>query len=198
LFKKTNIREIRLFVLFVIYDGEDVMIEIRGQQATDWQDVYEMRTSIPGALPYIRPDWVRDELAKPQDRAWPVVAVLQTQPGPKVVARMNVQLGWARRAHCAYLSFEQHPDYAGLPGRQLLQETIRLAEGWWNSRRLQVTVPATDPDIITLFETFGFAREARLRQGIRIAGELVDEVVLRRRGTTPGTGCAAACSLPRS
>ena len=39
------------------------MIEIRGQQATDWQDVYEMRTSIPGALPYIRPDWVRDELA---------------------------------------------------------------------------------------------------------------------------------------
>ena len=115
------------------------MFEIRGQQATDWKDVYEMRTATPGALPYIRPDWVRDELAQPGDRAWPLVAVVQRAEGARVVARVDVQLGWARRAHVAYLAFEQHPDYAGAPGRELLQEAIAVAENWWNKRRLQVT-----------------------------------------------------------
>jgi putative acetyltransferase len=156
------------------------MVEIRGQQATDWEDVYEMRAATPGALPYIRPNWVRDELAQSGDRAWPMVAVVQTVEGARVVARMDVQLGWARRAHAAYLAFEQHPDYVGAPGRELLQEAIAVAENWWNKRRLQVTVPTTDPDTLDLLESFAFVQEARLRQGIRIAGGLVDEIVLAR------------------
>jgi putative acetyltransferase len=159
------------------------MVERRGQQATDWEDVYEMRRVTPGTLPYIRPNWVRDELAQPGERAWPLVAVDHAAERARVVARMDVQLGWARRGHCAYLAFEQHPDYvgyAGEPGRELLREAIQVAENWWNKRRLQVTVPVTDPDTILLFESFDFVQEARLRQGVRIAGELVDEIVLAR------------------
>jgi putative acetyltransferase len=156
------------------------MITIRGQQATDWQDVYEMRAASPGTLPYLRPEWVRDELAQPSDHAWPIVAVVQTPERPRVVARMDMHLGWGRRAHVAYLKLEQDPAYAELPSQELLQETIRVAEDWWNKRRLQVTVPATDPATVALFESFDFVPEARLRQSVRIAGQLVDEVLLAR------------------
>jgi putative acetyltransferase len=152
------------------------MIEIRGQQATDWRDVYELRT----AMPYVRPDWVRDELARLQERAWPMVAVVHLTDGPKVVARVNLQLGWGRRSHAAWLMLEQHPDFGAEPGRQLLTEAIKVAEHWWVRRRLQTTVPETDKAAIALFESLGFVREAQLRQAVRIAGRLVDEVVLAR------------------
>lgn len=156
------------------------MIEIRGQQATDWRDLYAIRTATPGALPYIRPDWVKEELAKPKDGTWPLVAVTQTPDGPQVVARVNLQLGRGRRAHHARLTLEQRPDSGDEAGRQLLQEAIRVAEKWFNRRRLETTLPADDPAAMALYESFGFEREARLRQGVRIAGELVDELILAR------------------
>jgi putative acetyltransferase len=161
--------------------GEDALMKIRGQQATDWQDLYEIRAAIPGALPYIRPDWVRAELAAPNDGAWPLVAVMERPAGEKVVARMDLQLPvWGRRAHSAVLTLEQHPDFGEEPGRMLTQEAIELAENWWNRHRLMTTVPANDPASVALFASLGFEREALLRQAVRITGELVDEVVLAR------------------
>jgi putative acetyltransferase len=157
------------------------MAEIRGQQATDWRDVYEIRAASQLALPYIRPDWVKEELAKPQDGAWPLVAVMEQAAGPKVVARMDIELGWwGRRAHAAVLTLEQHPDFGDEPGRELLQEAIQVAENWWNRHRLVTTLAANDLASIALFESFGFEREACLRKGVRIAGALVDEIVLAR------------------
>jgi putative acetyltransferase len=156
------------------------MIEIRGQQATDWQDLYDIRTATPRALPYIRPDWVKDELAQPKDNSWPLVAVAQSPDGPRVVARTNLRLGRGRRTHCAQLTLEQHPDCDDEAGRKLLQETIKVAENWWNKHRLETTLPATDAATIALLESLDFAQEARLRQNVRIAGELVDELVLAR------------------
>jgi len=155
------------------------VVEIRGQQASDWQDVYAIRAATPGALPYIRPDWVKDELAKPQDGAWPLVAVAQSPDGPRVVARADVRLGGRRRTHCAGLTLEGHPDF-GDESARLLQEAIKVAENWWNKRRLEVTLPATDSDAVALYEALGFVQEARLRQGVRIAGALVDELALAR------------------
>jgi putative acetyltransferase len=156
------------------------MIEIRGQQATDWQDVYAIRTATLSALPYIRPDWVKQELAQPQESHWPLVAVAHLPDGPKVVARVDLELGRGRLSHCARLTFEQHPDLGNEAGPKLLQETVKVAENWWNRRRLEATLPVTGAGAITLFESLGFVQEARLRQGVRIAGDLVDEVVLAR------------------
>ena len=167
------------------------MIEIRGQQATDWRDVYEIRAATPIHLPYIRPDWVRDELATIQDGTWPLVAVTQLPDGPKVVARAFIQLGRGRRTHSAVLTLERHPDFGDEPGRILLQEAVQVSENWWNRHRLQTTVPVSDAALIALFESFGFEREARLRQGVRIQGELVDEIVLARV-----SGAAASAAVP--
>jgi putative acetyltransferase len=160
--------------------GEDAVIEIRGQQATDWRDIYEIRTATANALPCIRPDWVKAELAEIQDGTWPMVAVVQSPGGPKVVARVNVQLGRGRRAHAASLTLERHPAFGDEPGRRLLREAIDVAENWWNRHRLATSFPANSPALIALCESFGFLQEARLRQGVRIGGELVDEVVLAR------------------
>jgi putative acetyltransferase len=62
----------------------------------------------------------------------------------------------------------------------LLQKAVEVAEKWWNRRRLEVELPSTDQAAIALFESFDFAQEARLRQSVRIAGELVDDLVLAR------------------
>ncbi len=155
-------------------------IEMRGQEAGDWEDLYAIRTSTPGALPYIRPDWVREELAEPKRGAWPLVAVAHLADGPRVVARANLQLGSGRREHCATLVLEQHPDFADTAGRKLLCETVAVAEKWWNKRRLEVTLPAADPAAAALFGSLGFVEEARLCENVRVAGELVDEVILAR------------------
>lgn len=156
------------------------MIEIRGQQASDWQDLYAIRKATPGALPYIRPDWVREELAKLQEQAWPLVAVASLPEGPRVVARTHLELGGRRRGHCAWLTLERHPDLGQEAGRQLLVEAIASAEKWWNRCRLEVALPATEAPTIALYESLGFQQEARLRQSVRVAGELVDELVLAR------------------
>jgi len=162
-------------------------IEIRGQEAGDWKDLYAIRTATPGALPYIRPDWVREELAEPKKGTWPLVAVAHLADGPRVMARTNLQLGSGRREHCATLTLEQHPDLAGDAGRKLLCETVEVAEKWWNKRRLDVTLPAADSAAAALFGSLGFVQEARLRESVRVAGELVDEVILARL-----SGAAAA------
>ena len=155
------------------------MIEIRGQQASDWKDVYAMRTAAPDALPYIRPDWVKDELAKIGERSWPMVAVAPSPEGGRVVARAELKMGSGRRGHSATITWEQHPDGGSEADRKLLGETIKVAERWWNRQRLAVTLPETDP-AIALFEELGFVQEARLRGGVRIAGEQVDELALAR------------------
>ncbi len=156
------------------------MIEIRGQQATDWQDLYAIRKATPGALPYIRPHWVREELAEPKDQAWPLVAVAALPEGPRVVARVNVELGGRRRGHCGWLTLERHPDLGQEAGRQLLVEAIDTAENWWNRRRLEVALPAGDTASVALYQSLGFEQEARLRQSVRVAGTLVDELILAR------------------
>jgi putative acetyltransferase len=172
------------------------MIEIRGQQATDWRDVYAMRTATAGALPYIRPDWVKDELAKLEGGTWPLVAVARSPDDPKVVARADLRLGRGRRMHQAQLTLELHPDFRAKAGRKLLQEAIMVAEKWLNRRRLEVTLPATNQDDVSLFESLGFVQEARLRQGVRIAGELVDEVVLARLSGGVARPAEPAAPLP--
>jgi putative acetyltransferase len=156
------------------------MIEIRGQQATDWRDVYAIRKATPGALPYIRPHWVREELAGPKDQAWPLVAVAPRPEGPRVVARVNLELGGRRRGHCGWLTLERHPELGQEAGRPLLEEAIATAEKWWNRRRLEVALVATDASTIALYQSLGFEQEARLRQSVRVAGELVDELILAR------------------
>jgi putative acetyltransferase len=166
------------------------MIEIRAQAPTDWQDVYQMRIAALGAVPYLRPDWVRDELAKPPDNTWPIVAVRNAAGSSKVVARVNIELWRARRGHMASLTLERHPTLGSDASRRLLTEAIRVAEGWWIRGRLQTVVPAIDDPAIELFSSLGFVQEARLREGIRIAGILVDELVLARL-----TGAAAQPDL---
>ncbi len=156
------------------------MIEIRGQRSTDWQDLYAIRRASRGALPYIRPDWVREELARPHDGAWPMVAVADLPEGRRVMARANIELGGRRRGHCAQLTLERHPEADQEAGSTLLAEAIATAEKWWNRRRLEVTLAATDHSGLELVQSHGFAQEARLRQSVRIAGDLIDEVVLAR------------------
>lgn len=157
------------------------MIEIRAQAPADWRDVYELRTAASDRVPYIRPDWVKDEFAKPADSTWPMVAVSPVDDhGPRVVARINIQLPRARLGHLATFTLEQHPAFAGDAGRRLLSEAIQVAEGWWNRRRLQTAIPVTDGPAIELFGSLGFVQEARLRRSVRIAGALVDELVLAR------------------
>jgi putative acetyltransferase len=156
------------------------MIRIRGQKATDWKGLYAIRVATPNALPYIRPDWVRDELARPADQCWPLVAIEESAGGERLVARSNLDLGGGRRGHSARLTLERHPDSDGRACLQLLQETIDVAQGWWNRRRLETRIPATDADAIKLFESFNFVQEARLRKAIKIAGEFIDELVLAR------------------
>ena len=156
------------------------MIEIRAQEPADWQDVYEIRVAAPDRIPYIRPDWVREELAKPRENAWPLVAVRQVGETARVVARADIELWRGRRSHSAGLTLEQHPILSAEAGRQLLVEAIQVAEGWWNRRRLQAVVLATDRPAVALYDSLGFVQEARLRCSIRIAGELVDELVLAR------------------
>ncbi len=155
------------------------MIEIRGQEATDWKDIYAIRVASPGCLLYIRPDWVRDELATPQEQSWPFVAVSESSDVPRVVARINIELGWGRRGHSARLTLEQHPDADHAAGK-LLQEAIWVAEKWWNKCRLETRVRAADLAALNLFRSMDFVPEARLQQSVRIAGDLVDELALAR------------------
>jgi putative acetyltransferase len=156
------------------------MIEIRGQQATDWQDVYAIRVLSPGGLPYIRPDWVKNELAQVPDRSWPLVAVAHLAEGEKTVARANIELGAGRRVHSADLSLEQHPELGQEAGRQLLGKAVEVAEKWLNRSRLAVRLPSTDESAIALYSSFGFVQEARLRQAVRLCGRLVDELLMAR------------------
>lgn len=156
------------------------MIEIRGQQAGDWQDLYEIRVKSSEHNPYIRPDWVKQELAKPQEGSWPLVALIVGPKGPQVVARSQLQMGRGRRAHVARLSLERHPELGQEAGRRLLDETIMVAEAWWNMRRLETNLPNTDQDTINLFQDLGFEKEVQLRQSVRISGRLVDELMLAR------------------
>ena len=107
-------------------------LEIRGQRATDWQDVYDMRRARPGMFSLVLPDRVQDELAEPQERTWPLVAVTGGPENPKVIARLMIKLGWGRSGHSASFEFEQHPGYAHLPLDELLSEAINVAENWWN------------------------------------------------------------------
>lgn len=155
------------------------MIRIRGQEAADWKDLYAIRVAGVESLPYIRPDWVRDELATPREQSWPLVAVSESWDPPRVVARVNIELGWGRRGHSARLTLEQHPE-AGDAAAELLQEAVRVAERWWNKGRLETQVRAADLDALNLFGSLGFVLEARLRQSLRVAGTLVDELVLAR------------------
>ncbi len=162
------------------------MIEIRGQQAADWPAVYAIRLASRSALPYIRPDWVQEELAKPRDGNWPLVAAEQLPEGKQVVARANLRLGTGRRGQCAVLEFEQHPDHHQA-GRELLQHAIGVAERWWNKIRLEISLPAGDQGAAALFQSFGFQQEARLQQAVRIAGQLEDELVLARLSLPAGS-----------
>jgi putative acetyltransferase len=171
-------------------------LHIRGQRSTDWQDVYDLRRAKGGMLSLISPDQVRDELAQPQENTWPVVAEIGGLDDPKVIARTMIRLGRWRRGHTASLEFEQHPDFAHVSVRELLSEAIRVAEDWWNRRRLDVTLPAEDTGVIGLFESFGFVQEARLRESVRVAGELVDEVILAR--VTGDVAQRRAAAPPRS
>lgn len=175
------------------------MIEIRGQRSTDWRDLYDIRRATAGALPHIRPDWVRDELARPNDQAWPLVAVESLPEGQRVVARANIELGGKRRGHCAQLTLERHPETDQDVGRELLAEAIDTAEKWWNRRRLEATLPVTDLLSVALYRSFGFEQEARLRQSVRVAGELVDELVFARlSGELAHRTCSAVQPEPES
>jgi putative acetyltransferase len=78
------------------------------------------------------------------------------------------------------LTLERHPDFGDEAGQQLLFETIGVAEDWWNIRRLEVTLPVSGADSIVYFSELGFEEEVRLRQSVRVEGQLVDEVVLAR------------------
>jgi L-phenylalanine/L-methionine N-acetyltransferase len=156
------------------------VIEIRAQEPADWQDVYELRVAAPDQIPYLRPDWVKEELANPRENTWPLVAVRPVGDTAQVVARANIGLWQGRRAHGANLTLEQHPTLSGAAGRRLLTEAIQVAEGWWNRRRLQAILPATDGPAVELFRSLGFVQETRLRQSVHIAGELVGELVLAR------------------
>ena len=155
-------------------------LHIRGQRSTDWWDVYDLRRATGGMLSLISPDQVRDEFAQPQENTWPLVAEIGAPDDPKVIARMMIRLGRWRRGHTASFEFERHPDFAYASVRELLGEAIRVAEKWWNRQRLDVTLPAKDVGAIELFASFGFVQEARLRASLRIAGALVDEVILAR------------------
>lgn len=171
-------------------------LHIRGQRSTDWQDVYDLRRAKGGMLSLISSDQVRDELAQPQENTWPLVAEIGGPDDQKVIARMMIRLGRWRRGHTASLEFDQHPDFAHESVRELLGEAIRVAEKWWNRQRLDVTLPAEDAGAIGLFGSFGFVQEARLRTSVRVAGELVDEVILAR--VTEDVARRAAVAQPRT
>jgi putative acetyltransferase len=98
---------------------------------------------------------------------------------------------------------EQHSDVGDEPSRSVLQEAVHVAEDWFNMRRLQTTVSCKDLMQIALFESLGFEHEARLRQSVRVAGELVDEIVLARLSgdaarQTPPTVPAPTPAIDRS
>ena len=166
------------------------MIEIRGQQAADWQDVYAIRVADPNALPYLRPEAVRDELAKIPPDAWPLVAVARQGDCERVLGRCHLQLGWGRRRHVAMLELEYSPELEQGDLHTLLREAIRVAKDWFNARRLQITRPASDAVAGVLLESLNFKVEARLRRAVRIAGRLDDELLLARldEGDFPAAG----------
>jgi putative acetyltransferase len=171
------------------------VIEIRGQQASDWRDVYELRCATAGELPFTQPDIVRDELAQLRERTWPMVALIHQPGGPRVAARLDIALDWGRRGHCAWLTLEQHPEYGDEAGERLLFEGVSVAERWWNRHRVATTRLAKDEASLALFTRAGFQLEARLRKSVRIAGRLEDEVVLARV-TGPAAQPAAASVTP--
>ena len=155
------------------------MIEIRGQQASDWQDLYQIRLTDSSYPPYIRPDWVKEELSEPQNNHWPMVAVEKSDGKERVVARCNAIRGTLRRSHHARMSLEYLPNYTDA-ARKLLNETVQVNEQWLQQSRLQIVVPSSADDQIEIIKSCGFVQEARLQDAIRIDGKWADELVFAR------------------
>lgn len=135
---------------------------------------------MPETIPYLRPDHVKDELAKAGDSTWPMVATVELPDGQKVVAHAQMQLGRGRRRHVARLTLEFEPSRGQDAGRELLRKAIAVAQDWFNIRRLEAQLVATADDSVALFQAAGFVQEVRLSSSMRIAGELQDELVVSR------------------
>ncbi len=91
-------------------------------------------------------------------------------------------LGWSAHVGEVRLLVASDRRGAGL-GRDLLQALMRIAEGR-GLAKLTAAMTADQEDVITMFETFGFASEAQLTGHVRDGtGRAHDLVVLARRMT---------------
>lgn len=162
--------------------AERPQVAVRGGQACDWEDLYEVyRTPSVYAntmqLPYPSADFIRERAASPPRNFFNLIA----EVGGRAVGSLGLMLFEGRRAHVATLGMMVHPDYQGVGvGSALMQAAVDLAGSWLQIRRLELEVYPDNAPAIALYEKFGFAHEGRYRDFGFQDGLYIDTLVMSR------------------
>jgi putative acetyltransferase len=99
-----------------------------------------------------------------------------------VIASAGLHLNASRRrSHAALLGISVQDDWQGRGiGRALLAELMRMADGWLNLQRIELTVFADNERALALYQKFGFEVEGTLRAYALREGSLEDVLTMAR------------------
>ena len=158
-------------------------IAIRRAEPDDYEEIW--RTYVdPGAhggtlqLPHPSKELWRKRLAEFPENDVMLVASIDGQ----IVGNASLNHQRAlRRSHVMAIGIAVRDDFAGRGvGSALLGELLRIADGWLNVFRLELTVYADNARAIALYRKFGFEVEGTHKAYALRDGEYVDALCMAR------------------
>lgn len=104
----------------------------------------------------------------------------------RVVGNATLDVGKARRAHCALLGIAVHDAFQGRGvGRALLAAIVEHADRSLGLRRIELEVYTDNAPAIALYRKFGFVEEGRSRGASIRDGVLADTLHMARYADAP-------------
>lgn len=142
--------------------------------------VYSSPLAMAGTLelPFSSEQAWRDELARPRDDSFPVVACV----GDEVVGHLALSVYMnPRTRHSGHFGIGVRDDWQGTGvGTALMEACVDLADNWLNLTRLDLRVYVDNEPAISLYKKFGFEVEGTHIRFAYRNGEYVDALVMAR------------------